>query len=131
MADPVDTVNYTNGSAEFSCLASAIPLPSIVWYKNNAPISSGARVAITVYNSTTPNERNTTSVLSISHLQLSDTADYHCVASNPGATGTGVTFTDTSDTVSLLVQCESNIWYGVYTSIVHCTSCFIPEQTLL
>ena len=117
MADPVNTVNYTNGSAEFSCLASAIPLPSIVWYKNNAPISSGARVAITVYNSTTPNERNTTSVLSISHLQLSDTADYHCVASNPGATGTGVTFTDTSDTVSLLVQCESNIWYGVL--IVH------------
>ena len=106
LVHPVNIVNYTNGSAQLICLASSIPLPSIIWFKNNIPISESNRVAITVTNSTTPNERNTTSVLTITELQISDTADYHCVASNPGATGTGVTFTDTSDTASLLVQCE-------------------------
>ena len=106
LIDPENTVNYTNGSAQFICLASSIPLPTIVWYKNNISISEGNRVAITVSNSTTPNERNTTSVLTITELQISDTADYHCVASNPGATGTGVTFTDTSTTASLLVHCK-------------------------
>ena len=106
LISPVDTVNYTNGSIVLMCLGSGIPLPTILWYKNGLLISSGNRIMITSSNSTTPNERNTTSELTISDLQLSDTADYHCVASNPGATGTGVTFTSTSATASMLVECE-------------------------
>ena len=104
--DPTDTVNYTNGSAQFMCLASGIPVPTITWFKNNVLFGNGERITIDTSNSTTPNERNRSSLLTISDLQLSDTADYHCVASNPGATGTGVTFTDTSATASLLVECK-------------------------
>ena len=106
ITSPTSIINYTNGSAEFLCQASGIPVPSITWFKDNLPLTSGNRVTIDTTNTSTPNERNTTSVLTISDLQLSDTADYHCVASNPGATGTGVTFTDTSVSASLLVQCK-------------------------
>ena len=107
ITSPLSVTNYTNGTAQFDCLATGIPAPAITWFKDNTAITSGNRVTITVSNSTTPNERNTTSVLTITELQISDTADYHCVASNPGATGTGVTqFTDTSTTASLLVHCK-------------------------
>ena len=106
ITSPVSIINYTNGIAKFLCQASGIPAPSIAWFKNNLSLTSGNRATIDTSNVTTPNERNTTSVLSISDLQLSDTADYHCVASNPGATVTGVTFAATSTTASLLVQCK-------------------------
>ena len=111
---PVDIVTYANNNVTFQCQATGIPVPNITWFRNSLPLTEGTRISISSSSMISPNERNTTSVLSISHLQLSDTADYHCVASNPGATGTGVTFTDTSDTVSLLVQCESNIFVMAY-----------------
>ena len=110
----MDIVTYANNNVTFQCQATGIPVPNITWFRNSLPLTEGTRISISSSSMISPNERNTTSVLSISHLQLSDTADYHCVASNPGATGTGVTFTDTSDTVSLLVQCESNIFVMAY-----------------
>ena len=104
--NPVDIVNYANGSAAFQCQASGIPAPTISWFRNTLILQSSVRVTIASSNTMSLNQRNTTSVLTITELQISDTADYHCVASNPGATGTGVTFTDTSTTASLLVHCK-------------------------
>ena len=100
---PSNVINYTNGSALFICSASGIPVPVITWYRNNTSISNGNRINIQETPQISPNEVNITSVLTISDLQLSDTAFYHCVAVNPGAED-DVYFVDVSDTAFLKVQ---------------------------
>ena len=97
--------NYTNGSAQLICQASGIPVPVITWFRNNTVITNEFdRIDIQETEDITQNERNITSVLTITNLELSDTAFYHCVTSNPGALGSLVTFTDVSDTAFLRVE---------------------------
>ena len=103
--NPEDVTNFTNGSAQFICSASGIPVPNILWFRNNTELRSGGRVSILETTVITPNDRNITSVLSIRDLQLSDTAFYHCVATNPGADDE-VQFIDSSESAFLKVQCE-------------------------
>ena len=105
LTDPVDVVNYTAGSAQFLCLGSGIPTPDITWFRNNSQITADEeRITIETEISVIDNEQNTTSVLTTDNLQISDTAYYHRIASNDGATGTDVAFDDVSVNASLLVS---------------------------
>ena len=106
LTNPIDVVNYTAGSAQFLCLGSGIPAPDITWFRNNSQISADEeRITIETESSMIDNEQNTTSVLTIDNLQISDTAYYHCIASNDGATGTDVAFDTVSINASLFVEC--------------------------
>ena len=96
--------NYTAGSAVFSCLATGIPIPIITWFKNNTKLSSSGRLTIVNQLSVTLNEKNITSTLTITNLEISDTAFYLCETSNTGAS---VTFGDSSDKAYLSVQCKN------------------------
>ena len=105
LLDPVNVTNYTAGMAQFSCLASGIPLPSIVWMKDNVVLSTNDRIIVNNMTSITQNERNITSVLTINDLLLSDTGLYHCTSSNTKADGNSV-FGAISKAAFLFVQCK-------------------------
>ncbi len=68
------TVNITD-TVVFTCSASGIPVPTIVWFKDGAPLDATANV--------TMNETATTSQLDLGALVLSDAGLYSCNASNP------------------------------------------------
>ena len=112
LTHPVDVVNYTAGTAQFLCLASGIPAPAIFWFRNNTQISADEeRITIDTSITVIDNEQNTTSVLTIDNLQISDTAYYHCTASNDGAVGTDVTFGAISINASLFVECKCTVFF--------------------
>jgi hypothetical protein len=106
--DPIDTVHYAGGNITLSCNASGIPIPTFKWFKNNQLITTNERID----NSTTTHILNDTyslieSTLALRELILSDDANYHCQATNPGAHST--IFTVSSSTVHLTVQYPPNV----------------------
>ena len=100
--DPESMIElYRNGTTNISCSSTGIPVPTITWFKNNSELqfSNIIRLVETSQSNSTWGRRQST-VIFVS-LQLTDTADYHCVANNSGAPGN--TFVVQSDTSSIFV----------------------------
>lgn len=71
---PMDTTVNITDTAVFTCSASGIPVPTIVWFKDGEPLDATTNV--------TTNETVATSQLDLGALLLSDEGRYSCNASN-------------------------------------------------
>ena len=83
-ADLEDTEHYAGGTISLHCNATGSP---IMWYKDDYPVITDARVSLSVDNAT----------LTIVSLELSDNAEYSCEAAND------------SDIAYLTILCELTI----------------------
>ena len=66
-------------NASFTCVANAVPLPTIQWMRNGTTLSSGSDYNIVTTNNSATDISSTLTVLSSTPL---DAADYYCVAAN-------------------------------------------------
>ena len=98
--------HFRGGSINISCSFTGIPVPTITWFKNNSELqfSEIIRLAETSQSNATWGRRQSTVIFG--SLQLTDTADYHCVANNNGAPGN--TFVVQSNSSSIFVTSELN-----------------------
>ena len=106
--DPVDTVHFAGGNISLSCNASGVPLPTFSWHKSGDEYLSDEDPRIIITNRTLIDEVNeglVESTITFLDLMLSDDADYHCSASNPGAHDT--IFNVSSNQAHLSVQCKT------------------------
>ena len=109
--NPVDTIHFAGGTISLSCNASGVPIPTFSWHKNNDEYLSDDDPRIMITNRTIIDEVNeglAESTITFFDLELSDDADYHCQASNPGAHDT--VFNVSSNQSHLLVQRKYSSW---------------------
>ena len=73
-------------SVALSCTAAGIPAPQMTWFKDGLPLSNGYNITEERFS----NSSNyfTVSVLNLCDLQLSDSGEYSCTASNTITEGT-------------------------------------------
>lgn len=101
---PVSQTNHTAGSLSFSCVVVGLPVPDIIWFKDDQELLESENVTIT-YSMVSDNiSGEATSVLRVTNLTLPDVGSYLCVANNTGAPG--ISFTVTSEVAVLTVHCE-------------------------
>ena len=104
---PIDTIHFAGGNISLSCNASGVPIPTFSWHKNDFEYLSDDDPRIIITNRTIIDEVNeglAESTITFIDLILSDDADYHCQASNPGAHDT--VFNVSSNQSHLTVQCK-------------------------
>ena len=92
--------HFRGGTINITCSFTGLPIPTITWLKNNVELVYTdiiSPVESVQFNDTWGIKQ---SVLVFTNLQLTDTADYHCVANNTGAPGN--TFIVQSTAVSSL-----------------------------
>ena len=79
--------HFRGGTINITCSFTGLPVPAITWFKNNVELefTDVVRSVETIQFNATWGMRQ--SVLVFMNLQLTDTADYHCVANNSGAPG--------------------------------------------
>ena len=79
--------HFRGGTINITCSFTGLPIPTITWLKNNVELVYTdiiSPVESVQFNDTWGIRQ---SVLVFTNLQLTDTADYHCVANNTGAPG--------------------------------------------
>jgi len=94
--------------ARFQCQVTAEPEPSLAWFYNDRPLTSGPRVQLTF--------DKTTTTLTIPGVTLQDTGDYTCKATNALGDATTKTFLRVRRTLQhsyLMIW-----WFYVSTDIV-------------
>ena len=82
-----DVSHFRGGTINITCSFTGLPIPTITWLKNNVELVYTdiiSPVESVQFNATWGIRQ---SVLVFTNLQLTDTADYHCVANNTGAPG--------------------------------------------
>ena len=104
-----------NTSATVYCLFSGYPIPTVVWWKDAAPLTNDSTISVTTQlvmsalgshlldqlNVTYTGNAKVVSVLQLIGLQRADNGNYACQATN-SMTTTG-TYNATSATISIIV----------------------------
>ena len=86
--NPVVRVDhFRGGTTSISCSSSGLPVPTIVWIKDDNILTLSERVFVVENSSSDALGGNITSTLIFNGLELSDNASYYCVANNTGAPG--------------------------------------------
>ena len=102
---PGDTIAMVGDSLVPSCTAAGIPAPQIEWSKD------GLTLPTQLFNITEEQFSNssnyfTVSVLNLCDLQLSDSGEYSCTASNTITEGTA------TDTRSFMLEAQGELAYN-------------------
>ena len=87
LEDPVSIDHFRGGTINITCSFTGLPIPTITWLKDDVVLLFSDT---TLLNETTQSNATwgmRTSTVTFTSLQLTDTADYHCVANNTGAPG--------------------------------------------
>lgn len=104
-----------NTSATVYCLFSGYPIPTVVWWKDAAPLTNDSTISVTTQlvmsalgshlldqlNVTYAGSANVVSVVQFIGLQRANNGNYACQATN-SMTATG-TYNATSATISVIV----------------------------
>jgi hypothetical protein len=114
---PLDAAAKIGDSADFTVTyISGAPVVGVTWYKDGSPLAVGGNIAVTF--------DDTGSTLSIADVQLSDVADYHCVAStsfggsDPSGTATIILLSDALNFIQITGDADCGITsnnVGTYT----------------
>ena len=83
---PEDNTTTTSDSIVFACIATGVPPPDIIWLKDSVQLSNELS-NITESRFSNDSGYFTLSVLTLCDLELSDSGQYSCVASNNISTG--------------------------------------------
>ena len=95
---PGDTIAMVGDNTAPSCTAAGIPAPQIAWFKDGLPLTSGFNITEEQFSN--PSNYFTVSVLNLCDLQLSDSGEYSCTASNTITEGTA------TDTRSFMLEAQ-------------------------
>ena len=98
---PGDTIAMVADSVALSCTAAGIPAPQIAWFKDGLPLTNGYN--ITERQLSNSSNYFTVSVLNLCDLQLSDSGEYSCTASNTITEGTA------TDTRSFMLEAQGEL----------------------
>ena len=77
--NPNDTETQQDNSVSLYCQAEGIPLPTIIWYKEDTELLVSETVQI---SSISINQSTISSTVVLLNTSWSDSGSYHCVASN-------------------------------------------------
>ena len=102
LLSPGDTITSVGDSLTLSCTAAGIPAPQISWYKDGLLLTTGLD-NITETQSSNASNHFTVSDLNLCDLQLSDSGQYSCVASNSISAGT------VTDTRSFMLEAQGEL----------------------
>ena len=88
LEDPVPMVeHFRGGTINITCSFTGLPLPTITWLKNNVELVFTETILLNESTQSNATWGMRSSTVTFTSLQLTDTADYHCVANNTGAPG--------------------------------------------
>ena len=79
--------HFRGGTINISCSATGLPLPTITWFKDGAPLEINDRIYFDEINETMPTSGFIRSTLVFQVLELADNGSYYCEANNTGAPG--------------------------------------------
>lgn len=114
---PDNTIARVSESLALTCTAAGIPAPEITWFKDDILLTDEA-YNITERQFSNDSSHYTVSVLNLCDLQLSDSGEYSCTASNT------ITEGRVTDTRSFMLEAQGEL----APSCGHHTSCLPPHS---